>query len=606
MVSLTPVDYDPFASPAPSTGGRKLTPVGYDPFASSPSLPVASNEAEVRAAEEASGMTPKPMSQWEHFKRGLGMILDDPSLLAQVGPGKAVAAIPGALQAPGDVAAGRVDMASGLPSDMPPETLQRIDDLSTLVNPRALTRQVPRLQPSAPNPNQVAANTAEAAGMTSLPAVAYSGPMVQKFAAGLSDLPIVGAPLVRAADEAREEAGRAVGRLADKTGQAGAEGAGGRIQQGIRDFKKKDIPEIEREVYAPVNAAISPEFRTVPANAIDELAQSRARVEASGGSLGGAVARAQRAFEQHGGQVPFQVLQDVRSAVGQELKTPLKAEGFDENLARRMYAKLTEDLKQGADEAGVRKQWEDANATVAEAQQRVKSVRDLAADNVSPEQASERVFRLAMERSGNAGKMQQLKTTVGDEVWKDVSATAIDRLGRNNAGDFSFNFFVSNYGKMSPGAKNVLFGEANRSVGDLAATFEKLKQLDRFKSKSQSANPTALLGGGAGLGFGASVDPLSTAMTGVALYAGAKWLARPKSAGSMAAWAKAYSSFVKRPTASVKNALMERADATARVIAAESGATGAAEIAALLKGLIEPSQAQAAPLEFNLNQQEAR
>jgi hypothetical protein len=27
-----------------------------------PSLPVASNEAEVRAAEEASGMTPKPMS----------------------------------------------------------------------------------------------------------------------------------------------------------------------------------------------------------------------------------------------------------------------------------------------------------------------------------------------------------------------------------------------------------------------------------------------------------------------------------------------------------------------------------------------------------------
>jgi hypothetical protein len=260
-------------------------------------------------------------------------------------------------------------------------------------------------------------------------------------------------------------------------------------------------------------------------------------------------------------------------------------------------------LKQGADEAGVRKQWEDANATVAEAQQRVKSVRDLAADNVSPEQAAESVFRLAMERSGNAGKMQQLKTTVGDEVWKDVSATAIDRLGRNNAGEFSFNFFVSNYGKMSPGAKNILFGEANRSVGDLAATFEKLKQLDRFKSKSQSANPTALLGGGAGLGFGVASDPFSTAMTGIGLYAGAKWLARPKSAGSMAAWSKAYSSYVKRPTASVKNALMERADATARVIAAESGIEGAADIAAQLKSLIEP---QAAPLEFNLNQQEAR
>jgi hypothetical protein len=599
MPSLTPIDYDPFATPAPSNGGGKLTPVDYDPFAQ---LPVAGNEAEVRAAEKASGMTPEPMSQWEHFKRGLGMILEDPSLLAQVGPGRIPGQIASGAQLPADVAAGKVAM--GLPSDLPPETMERVNDLAMFVNPGALSG-TPARSVGTPtlSPGQVAANTAERAGME-LPTVSYMPQMVQKAAAALSDAPIVGAPLQKMADAKRAEAGERIQGLAESVGTASPEGAGARIQEGIKTYKKDVIPDIEKRVYAPINEGIPPDMRFQPSNTLDALEAAQSRLGESAGKLGGETARVQRALEQGEGQLSFQALMDLRSALGAEMRAPLKREGYDESVATRLYVTLSDDIREAARTAGgdaLARKWDAANDTTRNAIQQFKAVRGLAADNVSPEQAAERVFRLAMERSGSAGQMQKLKSTIGDEGWSDVSATAIDRLGRKPDGELSFNTFVTNYGKMSPGSRNVLFGEANRAVGDLAATFQKLQELDRFKSKSQSANVTA---GGLGL-TGLWVEPFTTAMTGIGGYLGAKWLASPRSANSVASWAKAYTSYVQRPTESVKRALSERADTTARVIAAETGFESPNLIAEQLKGILDPS-AVAAPLQFNVDQEKAR
>jgi hypothetical protein len=426
-----------------------------------------------------------------------------------------------------------------------------------------------------------------------IPRVALMSKPTQKLAAGISDIPIIGAPLQRAADNAVSQAEGRVGDLARSVGTPGRETAGAGIQEGIRSFRTKTLGEIEQEAYRPINEAISPEMRFVPAASIEAISKLRSRLAESSGKLTGEAARVQRALEENKGHLTFQAIQDLRSGLGEAIRAPVKSEGFNEGAAKHLYAKLSEDLKEAARTAGgdtLAAAWDSANKTTREAWKQFKSVRDLAGETTSPNSAFEQAFALAMDKRGDVGKLAKLRSTVPPDAWENLKATAIDRLGKNNSDNFSMPFFVSNYDKMSPSARNVLFGEeVNRSVGDMAASLKALQGIERYKSKSQSANPLVIAGAASGIGAAAVANPLSavaTAMTAIAGYSGASFLARPASAKSMASWTKAYTAYVKNPTVSAARSLNNRAKIVAGTIAAEAGAPeAAAAIMSELQGL---------------------
>jgi hypothetical protein len=98
-----------------------------------------------------------------------------------------------------------------------------------------------------------------------------------------------------------------------------------------------------------------------------------------------------------------------------------------------------------------------------------------------------------------------------------------------------------------------------------------------------------IAGAASGIGAAAVANPLSavaTAMTAIAGYSGASFLARPASAKSMASWTKAYTAYVKNPTVSAARSLNNRAKIVAGTIAAEAGAPeAAAAIMSELQGL---------------------
>jgi hypothetical protein len=75
----------------------------------------------------------QPASQWDNFKAGVSALVDDPSKLAQVGPGRLVGQAAGALTLPGDVATGKVDPYSD-------EGIGRAADFAQIFSPGAPAR----------------------------------------------------------------------------------------------------------------------------------------------------------------------------------------------------------------------------------------------------------------------------------------------------------------------------------------------------------------------------------------------------------------------------------------------------------------------------------
>lgn len=476
---------------------------------------------------------------------------------------------------PGDVHAGRVDPLSD-------EAIGRAADLAMFATPT-----VPKVirgasSPAAPAvaapPRAEVAAAAENVGMD-IPRVALMPSWVQKVGAGISDLPVLGAPLQRSAEKVLGQAEGRVAETAAELGAASREGAGAGVQAGVQRFKAESIPQIEREAYAPVNAALKPEGYTPKFPASETaaaLGEIQTRLERSGGTLGGEAARVARMLEQ--GRVDFQALQDARSALGAQMRDKLNRQGYDDWADARLYGALSRDMEGAAKAVGgddLAGALRSANAQTREAWEQFKTVAPLGRETTSPNAVFEQVFGLAMDKRGDINKLATLRKTLGPDEWGNVAATAIERMGKNNSDQFSMQFFLSNYDKMNPSARTLLFGEARKSIDDLATSFRALQGIERFKSKSQSANPLAVAATFVA-GGGAFTEPFTTATALLGSYAGARWLAKPATAEAMARWARNYEILVRRPSEGLAKSAVASAKRFGAVSAAELGMPAAA------------------------------
>jgi hypothetical protein len=434
--------------------------------------------------------------------------------------------------------------------------------------------------PSLALPKADIVEAAERAGVT-IPRVALMPNWMQKVGAGLSDLPIIGKPLQQAAERTMGEAQQSVGEVASGIGTASREGAATAIQQGVRDFKSKGIPEIEQEAFTPIREAIAPDQRFAAAETANEIAKMRERLGESSGKLSGEAARVQRALEENKGQLSFQALQDLRSALGAEMADKFNSAGYNDFVPRRLYGTLSDDMREAARAAGgdgLAGTWDQANATVARAFKDFKQVKSFGTEGGNTNAVFENAFALAMDKRGDLSKLGKLRQMVGPEEWGNVAATAVERMGKNNASDqFSMTFFTNSYDKMNPSARTLLFGEARPAIDDLATSFKALQNIERFKSKSQSANPLTV-GSAAitGTAAGGALGALNSAVLGVTAYAGSKWLASPASSAAMARYAKNYEIFVRRPSDGLARSVEASAKRFGAVTAAEMGMPAAA------------------------------
>jgi hypothetical protein len=145
----------------------------------------------------------------------------------------------------------------------------------------------------------------------------------------------------------------------------------------------------------------------------------------------------------------------------------------------------------------------------------------------SGEQIMQAITR--MSKSDNAKLAQFLKAMPEDEA-ATVRATVISRLGTSNAeaADFSLARFLTQWEKMTPGAKRTLFGgELTEALDNLATVAGGAKEAQRFANFSNTGSAIGLTATGVGGTAGFATAPVLTVAALASQYGLGRLLASP-------------------------------------------------------------------------------
>lgn len=337
------------------------------------------------------------------------------------------------------------------------------------------------------------------AGVT--PTMAAVGPegsaQVAKFAA---ENPLVGGAAKRNLRRSVAETGQAADALAHEYGApASRPHVGGDVQAGIDTFANQrsntpgaaSLPTRATSFSTKAGALYDAAFARIP-NGVVRPVKTQGVVRDVLGNVDAPALRTMledptvkgisEALTQDAGKVTFGDLRALRTYVRTARRNPeLRASIGDANLSR-MESALTEDIYAAAEtlSGGHRfaaQQLRRADQYYAAGSERINSTLGSIFKAPNGEGAYDRLIGAASD--GGKADIQRLlsaKRSLPPEMWGDVAATALKRLGKPTAATeevaaedaFSINTFVTNYNKLSPEGREVLFG--SRGGGGAQAT----------------------------------------------------------------------------------------------------------------------------------------
>lgn len=187
--------------------------------------------------------------------------------------------------------------------------------------------------------------------------------------------------------------------------------------------------------------------------------------------------------------IPFGIVKDQRTNIGQELTSPKVVGTPIEGQYKRLYGAMSDDLGQGAalsDAVNSGPQlpgttalgnWNRANDLYSAGADRMDRVASIA-NKASPEQAYQAYLQAA---NGNVSTLQAVKKSINPETRGTIAATMLDDMGaanpgqQNSAGNqFSPDSYLTRYNKMAPGRDELLSGFPN--AGQVASTVDDVAQ----------------------------------------------------------------------------------------------------------------------------------
>lgn len=222
---------------------------------------------------------------------------------------------------------------------------------------------------------------------------------------------------------------------------------------------------------------------------------------AAGGASPGGVVPAQRrgAFSGVGGDVapepmlPYDAVKGLRTRVGDDLSNELVS-GVPNSQTKRLYAGLTEDMKNAAETSGGGAAWKRANDYTRAGMDRLERLGPYAGD-AAPEKTFESAYR-TLDKSPTT--FQAIKKSVTPETRAKVAATVIEDLGvarsgqQNAAGDvWSPETFLTNWNNLSAKGRNELFSGFPNAAKVRAEVEAAAKAAERMRANSKIwANPS--------------------------------------------------------------------------------------------------------------------
>lgn len=245
------------------------------------------------------------------------------------------------------------------------------------------------------------------------------------------------------------------------------------------------------------------------------------------------------------GDLSWEDLKHFRSIIGEQVGEAIITDGARKSQLRGLYAALSRDMEATAQAQGPAafRAFKRANDAFAEGQNKLERVWSslLGPDgNRAPEAAAGFIQRIAKEGKGSADLRQlaELRQTLKPDEWGQVSNGLIRLMGQpaNSAGrEFNPGTFMRVFDDMTPEAKNLLFGGANKPLRQNLDEFSQVIGRIAANDSTRNTSKTAMgLAGLTGFGLGGIPGVLGQA---VMSYGAAKLWTSP----SFVRWATGYS-----------------------------------------------------------------
>ncbi|WP_370610897.1 hypothetical protein [Klebsiella aerogenes] len=255
------------------------------------------------------------------------------------------------------------------------------------------------------------------------------------------------------------------------------------------------------------------------------------------------------------GKISIDALRGLRTDVGDALmnRDGLLADNVAQAELQRLYSTLSQDIHQAAGKAGpqARSALLDADRFWAEGRDRVDNYLKPISSKVNGDEVFNALFGSTPGRLKDLGpvRAKELLSAMPEKQRNEFVAEIIQRLGESPAGqqgaeggEFSLNTFLTNWNKMKPETRKVLFSdpEVRKDMDSLAKFAEKYKARTKALNTSNTAQAVnvyqslrqlgsagaAFAVGGPGLAIAAAIlEPTVTALTS---HATAKMMTSPR------------------------------------------------------------------------------
>lgn len=397
-------------------------------------------------------------------------------------------------------------------------------------------------------------DAAERQGISIPKVVGSDSAIVQHGGTVVGNVPLAGAAIGRAAQNASDQVGAGFQRVAGEYAGGGVAAnpaaAGQTAREGMTRYVKTETATRASRLYNRVDKLVSPNYTTNPLKTAQAALAINARRQAAATGPSKAVGLVDEAINRKGG-LTYKGIKDLRTTIGEMVDTGVLPADISGGELKQLYGALTEDLQSAVKRGGGTKAltaWETANAYAADI---AKQRKDLAGLLKIPNEEGivDRLVAMAGSKGRADGSLlRQARRAMAPDEWDQIASAAISRLGMTPTG-FSPLIFLRDYGNLSAAGKDVLFRSTGHpglaaALDDLATISTRFGQLQKLANTSKTAFSM--------IGFAmvgqALANPVQFVATGLGATVMAHILASPASVRSLTRWSIVYSALIKSPT----------------------------------------------------------
>jgi len=237
------------------------------------------------------------------------------------------------------------------------------------------------------------------------------------------------------------------------------------------------------------------------------------------------------AIERNGGQLTWEQTKRLRTAIGDQISDPRLISDSGTAELKRLYGALTGDMERAASTQGDRAltAWRRASGFWRAGLSRLELIEPVIR---SPQ--AERAFNAALSGAREGPTLlRAIRKSIPREQWGDFTAAMLTRMGKANPGAqdaageiFSARTYLTNWNRLAPEAKNVLFGTQNqlrRNLNRLSRVTASFRDIDAMANPSGTSGQNVfmqLLQGQVGSIPGIAAGSVTGAVAGFAVATG--------------------------------------------------------------------------------------